>query len=199
MKGKGLRSAVPQCPGKLQRGKRGKEADPSSALANLLGCNGVRRGGVGVVALFGSVSATRVTSHCPAGTVGLGGLGDKAGFLPAHLQAPLASASVCSTCALGLGTLPGAGRCRDDCLSGPASGRARWRWRSLAGLSGQGWDCLRLLRRVGHRPPFSTLRSSRAPPYLGSFWRPERAGGPAWGAFLASELWPGLSPQRKEP
>lgn len=88
------------------------------------------------MALFGSVSATRVTSHCPAGTVGLGGLGDKAGFLPAHLQAPLASESVCSTCALGLGTLPGAGRCRSDCLSGLVLGRARWRWRSLAGLSG---------------------------------------------------------------
>lgn len=53
--------------------------------------------------MFGSGSVTRVTSFCLAGTEGLGGPGDSAGFLSANLQVARALANVCTTCALGLG------------------------------------------------------------------------------------------------
>lgn len=53
--------------------------------------------------MFGSGSLTRVTSFCLAGTEGLGGPGDSAGFLSANLQVARALANVCTTCALGLG------------------------------------------------------------------------------------------------
>lgn len=96
--GEGQRSAVSQCPGKQQSRESGRG---SALIWCWLLC--LAAAVLGWSVMFGSESVTRVTSVCPAGTVGLGGPSDSAGLLFAHLQAARASASVCSTCALGLG------------------------------------------------------------------------------------------------